>query len=329
MTQTTQVQKYQATALTKEQRNEAMKNLQFVLNGKYFQEQVGNVLKENRGTFTTSLMEVISGDEKLLQCEPKDLMMESIKAASLKLPLNKQLGQCYLLPFKNNKTGKYNATIVIGTRGFLTLALRTGQYETINSDVVYEGELRGYDKVTGKLDLSGTRTSDTPVGYFSYFKQKDGYSKLLYMSLDEMCSYAKKFSPTLKFSQKITPDTLKQLAINQANAGVSDGVGWLANFEAMALKTTLRRLLSKWGQLSVEMQQAVSVDEAPSATQQRDAQFAEAKEVVELQDAKDAAEVQDAQEVSVDKETGEIISDAQTETKNDEPAATTEDNPFA
>lgn len=292
------VQKYQATALTKEQKNEAMTNLKKVLNGQYFQEQVGNVLKENKGTFVTSLMEVISGDEKLLMCSPKDLMFESIKAASLKLPLNKQLGQCYLLPFKNK--GKYTPTIVIGTRGFLALALRTGQYETINSDVVYEGELKGYDKVTGKLDLSGERTSDIPVGYFSYFKQKDGYSKLLYMTLDEICSYAKKFSPTLKFNERITPDVLKKLAIEQAEKGVGDGVGWIANFEAMALKTTLRRLLSKWGQLSVEMQQAVTVDETPTAEQQRDAEFAEAKEVV------DVTEIQDAQEV-VDTQTGELV----------------------
>ena len=272
------------------------------MNNSYYQTLLQNTLKENKGTFTTSLMELATSDEKLLQCAPNALMAEALKAASLHLPLNKQLGQCYILPFKNH--GVMTPTLVVGTKGYLQLAMRTGKYETINSDVVYEGELKGYDKVTGNLDLSGVRTSNVPIGYFSYMKMKNGFSKLLYMSLDEVCLYAKQYSPTVKFSEKATPATLKELALKQAASGVSDGVGWYSNFESMALKTVLRRLLSKWGELSIENNDILNIDEAPSAEQQRDEEFAEAKEVIE-----------------VDAETGEIKQpagedpEAQTETK--------------
>ena len=292
------------TAVAKQpsQKAVAVKNFQAVMNNSYYQTLLQNTLKENKGTFTTSLMELATSDEKLLQCAPNALMAEALKAASLHLPLNKQLGQCYILPFKNH--GVMTPTLVVGTKGYLQLAMRTGKYETINSDVVYEGELKGYDKVTGNLDLSGVRTSNVPIGYFAYMKMKNGFSKLLYMSLDEVCLYAKQYSPTVKFSEKATPASLKELALKQAASGVSDGVGWYSNFESMALKTVLRRLLSKWGELSIENNDILNIDEAPSAEQQRDEEFAEAKEVIE-----------------VDAETGEIKQpagedpEAQTETK--------------
>lgn len=292
------------TAVAKQpsQKALAVKNFQAVMNNSYYQTLLQNTLKENKGTFTTSLMELATSDEKLLQCAPNALMAEALKAASLHLPLNKQLGQCYILPFKNH--GVMTPTLVVGTKGYLQLAMRTGKYETINSDVVYEGELKGYNKVTGNLDLSGVRTSNVPIGYFAYMKMKNGFSKLLYMSLDEVCLYAKQYSPTVKFSEKATPATLKELALKQAASGVSDGVGWYSNFESMALKTVLRRLLSKWGELSIENNDILNIDEAPSAEQQRDEEFAEAKEVIE-----------------VDAETGEIKQpagedpEAQTETK--------------
>ena len=292
------------TAVAKQpsQKAVAVKNFQAVMNNSYYQTLLQNTLKENKGTFTTSLMELATSDEKLLQCAPNALMAEALKAASLHLPLNKQLGQCYILPFKNH--GVMTPTLVVGTKGYLQLAMRTGKYETINSDVVYEGELKGYDKVTGNLDLSGVRTSNVPIGYFAYMKMKNGFSKLLYMSLDEVCLYAKQYSPTVKFSEKATPATLKELALKQAASGVSDGVGWYSNFESMALKTVLRRLLSKWGELSIENNDILNIDEAPSAEQQRDEEFAEAKEVIEV----------DAETGKIKQPAGED-SEAQTETK--------------
>lgn len=256
----------------------AVKNFQAVMNNSYYQTLLQSSLKENKGAFCTSLMEIFSSDEKLLQCKPNDLMAEALKAASLRLPLNKQLGQAYLLPFKNK--GVMTPTLVIGTKGYLQLAMRTGKYETINADVVYEGEFNHYDKVTGKLDLSGTQISNTPIGYFAYFKKKDGLTKLLYMTLDEVCRYAKQYSPTVKFRETATPASLKEMALKQAANGSGEGVGWYSNFESMAIKTVLRRLLSKWGELSIESNDITNLDEAPSAIVQRDEEFAEAKKVI-------------------------------------------------
>ena len=280
------------TAVAKQPSTKAMavKSFQDVMNNNYYQSLLQNTLRENKGTFCTSLMELFSSDEKLMQCKPTDLMAEALKAASLHLPLNKQLGQCYILPFKIK--GIMTPTLVVGTRGYLQLAMRTGKYETINSDVVYEGELTGYDKVTGRLDLSDVRSSNVPVGYFAYFRMKNGLSKLLYMTLDEVCIYAKQYSPTVKFSDKTTAESLKKLALKQAAEGSGDGVGWYSNFESMALKTVLRRLLSKWGELSIESNDIINLDEAPavSSANERDVQFAEAKEVA-----------------TVDTTTGEIV----------------------
>lgn len=275
------------TAVAKQPSTKAMavKSFQDVMNNNYYQSLLQNTLRENKGTFCTSLMELFSSDEKLMQCKPTDLMAEALKAASLHLPLNKQLGQCYILPFKNK--GIMTPTLVVGTRGYLQLAMRTGKYETINSDVVYEGELTGYDKVTGRLDLSGVRSSNVPVGYFAYFRMKNGLSKLLYMTLDEVCIYAKQYSPTVKFSDKTTAESLKKLALKQAAEGSGDGVGWYSNFESMALKTVLRRLLSKWGELSIESNDIINLDEAPavSSATERDMQFTEAKEVATVDTA--------------------------------------------
>lgn len=284
------------TAVAKAQPSQkavAVKNFQAVMNNSYYQSLLQSSLKENKGAFCTSLMEIFSSDEKLLQCKPNDLMAEALKAASLRLPLNKQLGQAYLLPFKIK--GVTKPTLVIGTKGYLQLAMRTGKYETINADVVYEGEFNHYDKVTGKLDLSGAQISNTPIGYFAYFKKKDGLTKLLYMTLDEVCRYAKQYSPTIKFNEKVDAEKLKEMALKQAANGSGDGVGWQSNFESMAIKTVLRRLLSKWGELSIESNDITKLDEAPSAIVQRDEEFAEAKNVITVN--ADTGEVVNAEEV--------------------------------
>jgi recombination protein RecT len=284
------------TAVAKAQPSQkavAVKNFQAVMNNSYYQSLLQSSLKENKGAFCTSLMEIFSSDEKLLQCKPNDLMAEALKAASLRLPLNKQLGQAYLLPFKIK--GVTKPTLVIGTKGYLQLAMRTGKYETINADVVYDGEFNHYDKVTGKLDLSGAQISNTPIGYFAYFKKKDGLTKLLYMTLDEVCRYAKQYSPTIKFNEKVDAEKLKEIALKQAANGSGDGVGWQSNFESMAIKTVLRRLLSKWGELSIESNDITNLDEAPSAIVQRDEEFAEAKNVITVN--ADTGEVMNAEEV--------------------------------
>lgn len=273
------------TAVAKQpsQKALAVKNFQAVMNNSYYQTLLQNTMKENKGAFTTSLMELFTSDPQLIQCDPNALMSEAVKAAGLRLPINKQLGQAYIVVFNNKdkKTGKIipTPTLIIGTKGYINLALRTNKYANINKGTVYEGEIQGFNKVTGALDISGEKTSDVPVGYFAYFKQKSGFEKIMYMSLDEVCKFAKTYAPTVKYS-KITWQELRDLAIKQSVEGTGGGLGWFAGFQDMAEKTVLRQLLSSWGELSVDAEQIINADERPTAIQQRDEEFAEAKEVI-------------------------------------------------
>lgn len=277
----------------------AVKNFQAVMNNSYYQSLLQNTMKENKGAFTTSLMELFTSDPQLMQCDPNALMGEAVKAAGLRLPINKQLGQAYIVVFNNKdkETGKIipTPTLIIGTKGYINLALRTNKYVNINKGTVYEGEFMGFDKVTGSLDISGEKISDVPVGYFAYFKQKSGFEKIMYMTIDDVCKFAKTYAPTVKFS-KITWQELKELAIKQSVEGKGGGLGWYAGFQDMAEKTVLRQLLSSWGELSVDAEQVINADERPSAIQQRDEEFNEDKKVI-----------------VVDAETGEVKEPANTE----------------
>ena len=273
------------TAVAKQpsQKALAVKNFQAVMNNSYYQSLLQNTMKENKGAFTTSLMELFTSDPQLMQCDPNALMGEAVKAAGLRLPINKQLGQAYIVVFNNKdkETGKIipTPTLIIGTKGYINLALRTNKYININKGTVYEGEFMGFDKVTGSLDISGEKISDVPVGYFAYFKQKSGFEKIMYMTIDDVCKFAKTYAPTVKFS-KITWQELKELAIKQSVEGKGGGLGWYAGFQDMAEKTVLRQLLSSWGELSVDAAQVINADERPSAIQQRDEEFNEDKKVI-------------------------------------------------
>lgn len=269
------------------------------INGTYVQNQLKQVLGQNAGTFATSIVEVFTNDTQLQACDPNKVVQEAIKAATLKLPLNKQLGYAYIIVFKNYdrqlRQSVPTPTLVIGYRGYIQLAMRTGQYRNINADIVYEGELRQVNKLTGEIALDGERTSDRVVGYFAHFETVNGFSKTLYMSLKEMADYALKFSPSFRGGEKPTPDQLCDIAQEQAVKGpVSGQVGWKGDFSAMAQKTVLRRLLSKYGYLSIEMMNALADDEpATDNAAVRDQIIAEEKPVFKPEAIEEAVEVEE------------------------------------
>jgi recombination protein RecT len=188
--------------------------------------------------------------------------MECLKAATLKLPINKALGFAYVIKFNNSVqlpdgtwTKVPTPTFIPGYKGYIQMAMRTGQYRTINADIVYEGEIQKVNKLTGELRFDGTKTSDKVVGYFAYFELLNGFNKTLYVELEDMAKHAKKYSPSIKADKKVTIETLKSLAGKDPS-----GIGWSGGFDDMAIKTVLRNLLSKYGYLSVEMQNALSDD---------------------------------------------------------------------
>jgi recombination protein RecT len=243
--------------------------LKNMLNAPSVQDQFKNALAENSGSFVASVIDLYNGDTSLQKCEPKQVVMEALKAAVLKLPINKALGFAYIISFNNSvkqADGSWvkvpTPTFMPGYKGYIQLAMRTGQYLTINADYVYEGEYKKKDKMTGFIDLSGEKTSEKVVGYFCHFELLNGFKKTLYVTVDEMARHAKKYSPSLKGDKEVTVDKLIKLA-NTTTA--STAVGWLGNFGEMALKTTIRNLLSKYGYLSIEMQNVISADEAETA----------------------------------------------------------------
>lgn len=203
-----------------------------LLNTPTIRAQIKNSLKENSGSFMSSMIDLYSGDSTLQKCDPEKVLLECVKAAALKLPLVKSLGFAYVVPYKNVPT------FTIGYKGLIQLAQRSGQYLTINAGNVYEGELAGQDKVSGMIDLSGERVSDTIIGYFAYFKLVNGFEKTLYMSREDE-AWGKRYSPS--FSSEFSP--------------------WKKEFDKMAQKTVLRRLIGTYGVMSSDMQMAISQDD--------------------------------------------------------------------
>lgn len=232
--------------------------LKSILAAPSVQAEFDRALGRNRGVFEASLIELMSGDPALQKCEPKLLVKEALRAATLNLPLSKALGQAYIVAYNNSvrqPDGSWQKvmtpTFVVGYRGLIQLAQRTGQYRTLNADVVYEGEISRVDKLTGFVYLDGERTSDRVVGYFCHFQLNNGFTKTLYMSLSDMAKYAKKYSPSIR-----KETTVEQLMAKANEPGISKAVGWEGNFNDMAIKTCMRRLLGKYGYMSVEVQDA-------------------------------------------------------------------------
>ena len=242
----------------------AVAKLNAMFNAESVQKQFHNALKGHKDVFIASIIDTYSGSKDLQECNPSEVIQEALRAAVLNLPLNKALGFAHLLVFKNRKrdeNGQFikvaTPNLVIGYRGYIQLAMRTGAYLTINTDVVYKGEIKSRDKLTGYIDLSGEKESDEIIGYFAHFELLNGFKKTHYMTVREVAVHAKTHAPNLKFDKNITVDLLVAKANTPA---ISGSQGWMGDFKSMALKTVLRQLLSKHGFLSVEMMSAIDGD---------------------------------------------------------------------
>lgn len=211
-------------------------SLKKMLDAPSVQEQFKNALKENSGTFVASIIDLYGGDSYLQNCEPKAVIMEALKAAILKLPINKSLGFAYIVPYRRGEA--LLPQFQIGYRGLIQLAMRTGQYRVINADIVYEGEYVTKNKLTGEFDLSGKATSQKIVGYFSHIEMLNGFAKTFYMTKEQVENHAKKYSKSYN----------------------TKGSAWQSDFDSMAIKTVLRNLLSHYGFLSIEMVGAIDTD---------------------------------------------------------------------
>lgn len=211
-----------------------LSQLKGVLANETMKRNFENILKENAGAFMASIIELYQSDNYLQKCDPNKVVLEALKAATLKLPINKALGFAYIIPYGTTPTFQ------LGYKGIIQLAQRTGQYKYINAGEVYEGESVSYNRITGMLEISGEAVSDTVIGYFAYFQLLNGFEKAMYWSVERVTSHAKKFSQAYKAGKKDSP--------------------WFTNFDAMAVKTVLKSIITKYGPMSVEFANAMAQD---------------------------------------------------------------------
>jgi len=213
-----------------------MSNTQLTTKQFFQRDDVKSKFNELLGTrtnqFMTSLLSIVNNNSYLRNASPDSIYTSAMMAAALDLPINPNLGFAYIIPYGNQ------AQFQIGYKGLIQLALRSGQFKTISVTPVYEGQLLENNPLTGfKFDFNN-KQSDKAIGYAAYFSLINGYEKTMYMSVAEVEAHGKKYSKTF-------------------NNGV-----WKNDFNAMAQKTCLKLLLSKYAPLSIEMQKAVVADQA-------------------------------------------------------------------
>ena len=211
---------------------------------KKFQELLG----KRSTAFITSVMQVVNSNNLLIKATPESVYNASAMAAVLDLPINNNLGFAWIVPYnekfkdaQGNWQTKCVAQFQLGWKGFVQLANRSGQYKSINVIEVYENQFKSFNRLTEELDADFTQIgAGSVVGFVAYFKLINGFEKTCYWSTEEVKTHGAKFSKTFAHQNSV----------------------WKTDFNAMAKKTVLKNTLSKWGILSIEMQQAVVVDQA-------------------------------------------------------------------
>lgn len=270
-------------------------------------KQFENALGKSANAFFASIIDLYNGDINLQECDPSEVVKEALKAAILKLPINKSLGFSYIIPFNNSIkvngawTKKKVPVFQLGYKGYIQLAMRTGQYRTINADVVYEGELQKVSKLTGEISFEGEKLSDKTIGYFCYFELLNGFRKTLYLTVEGVAHHAK------KYSKGLDKDTTVENLIKLANLPFNPDdkkVGWIGNFHGMAIKTVIRLLLGKYGYLSIEMQEAFTNDD--DATTNEGSRFKDAEIIPQAETEKEPEPVATQEEPEGLQQTMEI-----------------------
>lgn len=221
-------------------------SVQGLLKNPAIQKKFNDVLKDKSNSFTSSLISLVNSDGNLSDSEPMSIVASAMQAAQLDLPIEKQLGLAYIVPFngKDRATGKWvkKAQFMLGYKGYIQLAQRSGQYRKLTVDVLYEGELIYWDRFKEDLKYDmNAKTSDEVVGYFGHFELLNGFEKTVYWTKEQVEKHRIENNKA-KDKRKLT------------------GV-WASNYDAMAQKTVIRNLLSKWGILSIEMQNALVNDD--------------------------------------------------------------------
>ena len=251
-----------------------------------FMQTTGNKLVANTLTdpkrnqqFVANLVSAVSNNPTLAECEQVSIVSAALQAEALHFPINNSLGYVYLVPFSkkewNQKTKQREevckiAQFQIGYKGYIQLAIRSGQYKAIEVTEVKEGEVGAFNPINGFTfnwiqDYSKRKSART-VGYMGYLKLMNGFEKQLYISVEEMLDHANTYSQAfdkdiyarLQNGEVITDEKGKDMSWKFSSF-------WYKNFDEMGKKTVIRQLISKWGIMSVEMQEAYIKDQTEMA----------------------------------------------------------------
>lgn len=211
--------------------------------------------------YTAAIMSAVATNPQLQTCEAKTILSGSLLAESLNLAHSPQLGHYYLVPFNNRKQGTTEAQFILGYKGYIQLAARSGNYKHINVMEIKEGELVSYNPFDEEIILNPIQDVDerekTPtIGYYAMFEYVNGFKKVLYWSKTQMLAHADKYS---KAFNKASYEKLLNGEIPDKDLWKYSSF-WYKDFDSMAKKTMLRQLISKWGVMSVDMAQAIETD---------------------------------------------------------------------
>ena len=242
-----------------------------------YQKMINNTLQDPKRAqrFVAAITSAVATNPALQECDPPTILSGALLGESLGLSPSPQLGQYYLVPYWNKKKQCNDAQFQLGYKGYVQLALRSGYYKHLNVIAVKAGELVRFDPLTEDVDFhmiedDEEREKAATVGYLATFEYLNGFRKTIYWSKDKMLSHADKYSPAFsKDGQTIKKDnrTYKKVSFADFEAGNYPKQDewlyssfWYKNFDAMAFKTMLRQLISKWGIMSIDLQTAFEQD---------------------------------------------------------------------
>lgn len=268
-------------------------------------KQINQVVGGKNGTrFISSIVSAVQSTPALQECTSPSIVNAALLGEALNLSPSPQLGQFYMVPFDNTKKGCKEAQFQLGYKGYIQLAIRSGYYKKLNVLAIKEGELVRYDPLDEEVEVNLIdddilREEAPTMGYFAMFEYENGFRKTLYWSKKKMLAHAEKYSFAFyKNGGAKSLELLEQGKIPEKDMWKYSSF-WFKDFDGMALKTMLRQLISKWGIMSIDLQNAIDKDMAviheDGKTEYVDAVKAEDDGVVADQELNEVQEDQPAE----------------------------------
>lgn len=218
-----------------------------VINSDGYKRMINNTLgnPQKAARFVTAITSAVSTNPALAECDASTIVSAGLLGEGLNLSPSPQLGQYYLVPFNDKKNNRKVAQFQLGYKGYIQLAIRSGQYKKLNVLPIKEGELISFNPLEEEIEVQliedeTAREQAATIGYYAMFEYTNGFKKAVYWSKQKMESHAEKYSMGYKAHKGYT--------------------FWEKDFDAMACKTMLRQIISKWGIMSIEMQKALEND---------------------------------------------------------------------